>query len=379
MARRTGTRDAGAVEVVDRIVQGDCREVLAGMPEGCVDLVFADPPYNLQLENELHRPNLTRVDGVDDDWDKFDSFESYDGFTSEWLTACRRVMAPSATIWVIGSYHNIYRVGRIMLDLGFWILNDVHWYKTNPMPNFRGTRFTNATETMIWAKRSKDQKRYTFNYHAMKNLNDERQMQNVWELPICTGKERLKVDGRKAHATQKPESLLHRVITSSSNPGDLVLDPFSGTGTTAAVAKRLGRRYVGVELEEPYVALSRERLEAVVPVEQEALLETPSRRTLPRVKFGALVELGLLEIGAELWSKNRSQRATVAADGTLRCPDGFVGSIHAAGAHVQGAEACNGWDYWWYEEPKGGLRSIDDLRARARELATATVDVDAEA
>jgi modification methylase len=358
----------------NRILRGDCLEVLAGLPDASVDLVFADPPYNLQLESGLYRPNQTLVDGVDDAWDKFESFAAYDTFTRRWLTEVRRVMKPDATIWVIGSYHNIFRVGTILMDLGFWVLNDVHWYKTNPMPNFRGTRFTNATETMIWAKRSREQKRYTFQYQAMKHLNEELQMQNVWELPLCMGEERLKVDGKKAHATQKPEALLFRVLMSSSNPGDLVLDPFSGTGTTAAVAKKLQRHFIGVEREEAYAALSEQRLAAIKEVLEVGLLRTPSKRDRARVKFGALLELGLLSVGAELCSRDGAQRAIVAADGTLRCGDGFVGSIHAAGAHVQGAPACNGWDFWHVEREDGGRERLDSLRDAARERQTGASD-----
>jgi DNA modification methylase len=356
---------------VNRILQGDCVELLARLPDACVDLVFADPPYNLQLEHGLLRPNQTLVDGVDDDWDKFESFAAYDTFTERWLREVRRVMKENATLWVIGSYHNIFRVGKIMMDLGFWVLNDVHWYKTNPMPNFRGTRFTNATETMIWAKRSQDQKRYTFHYHAMKHLNDDLQMQNVWEIPLCTGEERLKSDGKKLHATQKPEALLFRVVSAASNPGDLVLDPFSGSGTTAAVAKKLGRTYLGIERDETYVAASEQRLAAIVASRSAELLRTPSRRDKARVKFGALLELGLLDVGARLSARDGSMSAIVAADGTLRCEDGFVGSIHAAGAHVQAAPACNGWDFWHFLDDAGQRQRIDLLRERARAMREA--------
>ena len=346
-------------------------EVLAGLPARSVDVVFADPPYNLQLETELRRPNQSRVDGVDDDWDRFESFAAYDAFTEAWLTACRRVLKDDGTLWVIGSYHNIYRVGRVLLDLGYWILNDVHWVKANPMPNFRGTRFTNATETMLWAKKSREQRTYTFNYHAMKSLNDDLQMRNTWEIPLCMGAERLKVDGKKAHATQKPEALLYRVIAASSNPGDVVLDPFSGSGTTAAVARKLGRRFIGVEREPTYVALAEARVAAVTQVIAPDLLRTPSRRTEVRVPFGALLELGLLSAGAVLCSGDAVHSATVAADGTLRCPDGFVGSIHRAGAHVQGAAGCNGWEFWHHTGADGVLAPIDGLREAARKLREA--------
>ena len=359
---------------VDRILAGDCLEVLAGLPERSVDLVFADPPYNLQLEAELLRPNQSRVDGVDDDWDRFESFAAYDAFTEAWLTACRRVLKDDGTLWVIGSYHNIYRVGRVLLDLGYWILNDVHWVKANPMPNFRGTRFTNATETMLWAKKSREQRTYTFNYHAMKSLNDDLQMRNTWEIPLCMGAERLKVDGKKAHATQKPEALLYRVISASSNPGDIVLDPFSGSGTSAAVARKLGRRFIGVEREPTYVALAEARVAAVTQAIAPDLLRTPSRRTEVRVPFGALLELGLLCAGAVLRSPDGVHLAIVAADGTLRCPDGFVGSIHRAGAHVQGAAGCNGWEFWHHTGADGVLAPIDGLREAARKLREAPTE-----
>lgn len=354
---------------VDRVLEGSCEAVLPSLPPGSVDVVFADPPYNLQLSQELRRPDQSRVDGVDDDWDRFGSFAEYDAFTERWLTACRRVLHDDGTLWVIGSYHNIYRVGRILLDLGYWILNDVHWVKTNPMPNFRGTRLTNATETLIWAKRSREQKRYTFHHHAMKQLNDGVQMRNVWELPLCTGAERLKgPDGAKAHATQKPEALLYRVISASSDPGDVVLDPFSGSGTTAAVARRLGRRFIGIERDPAYVALARERLAGLAAPGDGPLLRTPSKRTEPRVPFGSLLELGLLAVGARLTSKDGRHVATVAADGTLHAADGFVGSIHAAGAHVQGAPACNGWEFWYLADGRGPAVVLDTLRAEARRL-----------
>ena len=372
--RRTKAAPASDVFLapyVDRILLGDCVEVLAGLPARSVDVVFADPPYNLQLETELRRPNQSRVDGVDDDWDRFESFAAYDTFTEAWLSACRRVLKDDGTLWVIGSYHNIYRVGRVLLDLGYWILNDVHWVKSNPMPNFRGTRFTNATETLLWAKKSREQPRYTFNYHAMKSLNDDLQMRNTWELPLCMGAERLKVDGKKAHATQKPEALLYRVISASSNPGDIVLDPFSGSGTTAAVARKLGRRFIGIEREPAYVALGEARVAAVEGGVAPTLLTTPSRRTQVRIPFGALLELGLLRAGALLTSRDGLHIAVVAADGTLRCPDGFMGSIHRAGAHVQGADACNGWEFWQTTSDEGARAPIDTLREAARRLREA--------
>ena len=281
---------------LDHIYQGDCHEVLDRLPPQSVDLIFADPPYNLQLQHDLWRPNMTRVDAVDDQWDQFDDFAAYDHFTEAWLTSCRRVLKDTGTIWTIGSYHNIYRVGKIMMDLGFWILNDVVWVKTNPLPHFRGVRFANAHETLLWCKKSRDQKKYTFNYHAMKRMNDEKQMRSDWELPICTGAERLKANGEKVHATQKPEALLYRVILSSTNPGDLVLDPFFGSGTTGAVAKKLGRRYIGIEKEERYIAVARERIAAVQPaaLDEAVYGRLETRRSASRVPFAALLECGAL-------------------------------------------------------------------------------------
>ncbi|MHA1572026.1 MAG: DNA-methyltransferase, partial [Alphaproteobacteria bacterium] len=305
---RTRTEQSVVAEKLPRneIVVGDCIQRLRDLPEKSVDLIFADPPYNLQLKNELWRPNLTLVDAVDDEWDQFGSFQQYDEFTKLWLGECQRVLKDTGSIWVIGSYHNIFRVGAILLDLGYWILNDVVWHKTNPMPNFRGTRFQNATETLIWAMKKKDQKKYTFNYHSMKNMNDEKQMQNVWHIPLCTGAERIKIDGKKAHSTQKPEALLYRVILSSSNRGDIVLDPFMGSGTTAAVAKRLKRDFIGIEIDENYVRIARDRLNSIGPMLFEnLLLETPSKRNQPRVKFAKLVEVNFLRIGQTLYSRKR--------------------------------------------------------------------------
>jgi len=347
-------------------MQGDCVSLLQSLPEKSVDLIFADPPYNLQLQNELIRPNQTLVDAVNDEWDKFDDFAAYDDFTRSWLTACRRVLKDDGTIWVIGSYHNIFRVGAIMMDLGFWILNDVLWRKTNPMPNFRGTRFTNATETLIWAQKSRAQKRYTFNYHAMKNLNDEKQMTNVWDIPLCTGAERLKANGKKAHSTQKPEALLYRVILSSSNVGDVVLDPFSGSGTTAAVAKKLKRHYIGIERDTDYVKLSRWRVE-FIPVSDAdtGIFETPSKRNAPRVAFSMMVEAGYLRVGQRLYSAGREYQAVICADGMVQT-DIQRGSIHKVAAALLGQTAHNGWEFWYYENGAGELVSIDELREKYR-------------
>jgi modification methylase len=349
---------------LDVVIQGDCIQAMRDLPAGSVDLVFADPPYNLQLKNELRRPDNSKVDAVDDGWDQFGSFEDYDRFTREWLSAAKRALKETGALWVIGSYHNIFRVGAILQDLGFWILNDVVWRKTNPMPNFRGRRFTNAHETMIWATKSAKQA-YTFNYEAMKALNDDIQMRSDWTLPICSGGERLKDDkGEKAHSTQKPESLLHRVIVSSTRPGDVVLDPFFGSGTTGAVAKRLGRHFIGIEREADYVKVARRRISEVVPADPDAIEVTKSKRAEPRIPFGMVVERGLLKPGQMLRDMQKRHTAKVRADGTLVC-DGASGSIHRMGAHVQRLDACNGWTFWHFEY-NGSLISIDVLRQQLR-------------
>ncbi len=349
---------------VNKIILGDCIDVMSGLPEASVDMVFADPPYNLQLEGELLRPNnQSRVDGVDNDWDRFDTFAHYDKFTKDWLQACRRLLTPDGTLWVIGSYHNIYRVGATLQDLGYWILNDVIWQKTNPMPNFRGRRFTNAHEILIWCARDKES-RYRFNYQAMKNLNDDLQMRSDWLLPLCTGPERLKKNGKKAHPTQKPEALLHRAVLAATEVGDLILDPFFGSGTTGAVAKKLGRRYLGIEQDANYVKLAEKRLAKVKPVADETLLSTPAKRTQPRIPFGWLVERGILQPGTTLTDHRRRHKAKVRADGTLVTAD-FKGSIHQVGAYVQKAPACNGWQFWHVVE-KGKLVVIDVYRQKLR-------------
>ena len=348
----------------NRILVGDCVDQLRRIPDRSVDLVFADPPYNLQLSTELLRPNNTRVDGVDDAWDKFGSFEEYDRFTRAWLAECRRVLKPDGALWLIGSYHNVFRLGSALQDQGFWILNDVVWRKVNPMPNFRGRRFTNAHETLIWAAR--DQKsRYTFNYESLKASNDDLQMRSDWLFPICSGPERLKDDGgRKAHPTQKPEALLHRVLLATTNPGDTVLDPFFGTGTTGAVAQKLGRNWIGIERDPDYVKAAEERIAKVKALSPSALETQPSKRAEPRVPFGTLLELGILRAGSPLYDERRSVKAEVKADGTLAVPIGR-GSIHRMGAAVQGKSACNGWTFWHYE--RGGvLHPIDKLRERAK-------------
>jgi len=352
-------------QFIDAIIQGDCLEELAKLPDGSVDLVFADPPYNLQLGGELLRPDNSKVDAVDDDWDRFDSFEAYDAFTRAWLKECRRVLKDDGALWVIGSYHNIFRVGTALQDLGFWLLNDIVWRKSNPMPNFKGTRFTNAHETLIWAAKSRGARRYTFNYDAMKMANDELQMRSDWTLPLCTGEERLKdANGAKAHPTQKPEALLHRVILASSRPGDVILDPFFGTGTTGAAAKRLGRRFIGIEREAEYLALARERIAKIVPVPPEEMVVTGSKKSEPRIPFGQIVEAGLLRAGDVLYCPKGRHAARVRADGSLVVGD-LSGSIHKVGALVQSAPACNGWTYWHYKSDKG-LAPIDVLRAQVR-------------
>jgi modification methylase len=348
-----------------RVVVGDCVAALEKLPAACVDLVFADPPYNLQLQGDLKRPDDSRVDAVDDAWDKFASFEAYDDFTRAWLLACRRVMKPNATLWVIGSYHNIFRVGALLQDLGFWILNDIVWRKSNPMPNFRGRRFTNAHETLIWAARDSSNRNYTFNYEALKAGNDDIQARSDWFIPLCTGDERLKGrDGKKLHPTQKPEALLARVLLSASRPDDLVLDPFCGSGTTGAVAHRLRRRFIGIERDADYAAAARKRIDAVEPLAQPALASFMTAREAPRVPFAALVERGLVSPGASLVDAKRRHRALVRADGALTFGE-TVGSIHRIGALAQGLEACNGWTYWHVETPRG-LTLIDVLRAQVR-------------
>ena len=349
-----------------RIVVGDCVAEMAKLPAQSVDLVFADPPYNLQLASDLKRPDDSHVDAVTDDWDKFASFSAYDDFTRAWLLAARRVLKPAGTIWVIGSYHNIFRVGALMQDLGFWILNDVIWRKTNPMPNFRGRRFTNAHETLIWASREPGGKGYTFNYELLKAGNEDIQVRSDWTIPLCTGEERLKgSDGKKLHPTQKPESLLARVILSSSRVDDLVLDPFSGTGTTGAVAKHLGRRFIGFEREQKYAKEAQKRIDATQPLDAPSIAPFVTAREAPRVPFSALIERGLVTPGARLTDAKKRHKALVRADGALAFGE-KVGSIHRIGALAQGLDACNGWTFWHVETEKG-LTPIDTFRAQVRE------------
>ncbi len=354
---------------LNTIIHGDCVEALASLPAKSIDLIFADPPYNLQLQNDLYRPNMSKVAAVNDHWDQFASFADYDRFTRGWLSACQRVLKTTGTIWVIGAYHNIFRVGAMMQDLGFWILNDVIWVKTNPMPNFRGVRFTNAHETLIWASAAKGA-RYTFNHQAMKGLNEGKQMRSDWWLlPLATGPERLRDEnGARAHATQKPEALLYRVILASSNPGDVVLDPFLGSGASAAVAKRLHRNWIGIEREERYIRLAQARIDAIQPEPyDEAVFDVRSkRRSAPRVPFSALLESGYLQSGQTLYfRKDPACRATIKPDARLRLADGFEGSIHKTGSRYMNGAPCNGWDHWYYEDGDA-LLPLDTLRERYR-------------
>ena len=359
---------------LDTILQGDCLARLAELPDNSVDLVFADPPYNLQLKNQLHRPDQSKVDAVTDDWDKFDSFAAYDAFTRAWLGEARRILKPTGTLWVIGSYHNIFRVGAALQDLGYWILNDIIWRKTNPMPNFRGTRFTNAHETLIWATPDENATGYTFNYQAMKVLNDDVQMRSDWSLPICNGGERLKGDdGAKLHPTQKPEALLHRVLLASTQVDDIILDPFFGTGTTGAVAKRLRRHFIGIEAEADYAEAAMQRIGRVKPLATEDLHLTESPKAQPRVAFGTLVERGLVKPGTQLFGPARKVqakiKAKVRADGSVKLGaerNAPSGSIHKMGAAAQGAPSCNGWTYWHYKDGDR-LVPIDNLRQKVRD------------
>jgi len=348
---------------LNTILPGDCIEVLNSLPENSVDLIFADPPYNLQLQNDLYRPNLTKVDAVDDGWDKFEDFKAYDKFTYEWLHACQRVLKETGTIWVIGTYHNIYRVGAIMQDLGFWFLNDIVWIKSNPMPNFRGVRFTNAHETLIWAQKKKGAK-YTFNHQSMKALNDDLQMRSDWTLPLVTGRQRIKSNGTKAHSTQKPEGLLYRVILASSNPGDVVLDPFFGSGTTGAVAKRLGRNWIGIERDKKYIGIAQKRIDAVMEADSEAI--HVEKRKQARVPFGALIENGYLNPGQTLYFAKNDARAKILSNGHIKCGD-ITGSIHGVARALMQNAPVNGWDVWCYKDENGKKVSINELREKIRQ------------
>jgi len=361
--QRTGLRPAQTQKrelPLDTILEGNCIAEMARLPDKSVDMIFADPPYNLQLGGDLFRPEGSRVDAVDDDWDKFDSLAAYDDFTRDWLEQARRILKDDGTIWVIGSYHNIYRVGALLQDAEFWILNDIVWRKSNPMPNFRGTRFTNAHETLLWCSKG-EKARYTFNYRAMKSLNDDLQMRSDWLLPICSGSERVKGDdGSKAHPTQKPEGLLYRILLACTKPGDVVLDPFFGTGTTGAVARRLGRRWIGIEREPAYVKVARERIASTLPLDESAMRTVTDKREQPRVAFGVLVEGGLVPAGTRLVDAKRRWSASVRADGSIAC-DAHSGSIHKVGAALQGAPSCNGWTFWNVEQG-GSLQPLDAFR-----------------
>ncbi|WOK36271.1 site-specific DNA-methyltransferase [Sphingomonas sp. C3-2] len=361
---RVSTRKKAAADVraklpLDQILMDDCVAAMASLPDKSVDMIFADPPYNLQLGGDLYRPDGSQVDAVDDEWDKFDTFATYDKFTKAWLKEARRILKDDGTIWVIGSYHNIFRVGAAIQDEGYWILNDIVWRKSNPMPNFKGTRFTNAHETLIWASKS-EKARYTFNYRAMKTLNDELQMRSDWTIPICNGSERLKRNGVKAHPTQKPEALLYRILLACTKPGDVVLDPFFGTGTTGAVARRLKRRWIGIEREADYIEVAKERIAAALPLDESAVITMQSPKAAPKVPFGTIVENGMLKPGTVLMDAKRRWEAVVRVDGSLQAGEA-TGSIHKVGATLQGAPSCNGWTFWHFEE-KGALKAIDTLR-----------------
>ena len=355
---------------LNQILQGDCVAHMAALPENSVDLIFADPPYNLQLGGDLSRPDQSKVDAVDDHWDQFDNFAAYDSFTDAWLRAAKRILKPTVSIFVIGSYHNIFRVGTSLQDLGYWILNDIVWRKTNPMPNFRGRRFANAHETLIWASSNQKGKGYTFNYEALKMANDDLQMRSDWIFPICTGHERLKDDdGKKVHPTQKPEALLHRILMGASNPGDVILDPFFGTGTTGAVAKKMGRHFIGIEREDDYIEAAKARIDEITFADESALKVSQGKRAAPRVPFGSLLEAGLLKAGATLTDSKERWTAKVRMDGSLEVVGKDIsatGSIHRMGAHVQGLDACNGWTFWHYKDGRK-LKPIDDLRSVIRD------------
>ncbi|MDE2597040.1 MAG: site-specific DNA-methyltransferase [Sphingomonadales bacterium] len=356
---RAAAKDLRGELPLGRILDGDCIEAMRSLPSASVDMIFADPPYNLQLGGDLSRPDGSHVDAVTDHWDQFDSFAAYDAFSRAWLTEARRVLKPSGSLWVIGSYHNIFRLGAMLQDMGFWILNDIVWRKANPMPNFKGTRFTNAHETLIWCSTGEKAK-YTFNYRAMKTLNDELQMRSDWVLPICGGQERLKKEGHKVHPTQKPEALLYRVMLATTNKGDVVLDPFFGTGTTGAVARRLGREWIGCERESLYRDAALERIELALPLDESAITTMQSPKAAPKVAFGTLVETGWIAPGAQLFDKKRRLQAHVRADGSLLSGT-ESGSIHGVGAKLQGAPSCNGWTFWHIEH-EGAFKPIDALR-----------------
>jgi site-specific DNA-methyltransferase (adenine-specific) len=353
---------------LDQVIQGDCIQVLKTLPDQSVDVIFADPPYNLQLQQDLWRPDQSKVNPVDADWDQFENFSDYDAFTEQWLVECRRILKVNSTLWVIGTYHNIFRIGALLQELGFWILNDIVWIKSNPMPNFRGVRFTNAHETLIWASKRQNA-RYRFNYHALKAFNDELQMRSDWVLPICTGSERIKENGKKAHPTQKPEALLYRVVLASTQPGDVILDPFFGTGTTGAVAKRLHRHYIGIEKDPAYVKISRRRIESIDPEPfDQALYKLPApKRNGPRITIGVLLENGYLNVGQILYfDADRNRPAQLRVDGHLVMP-GFSGSIHQTARYLSQGKPCNGWELWYFDSMQGNFLPIDELRKNFRQ------------
>jgi modification methylase len=368
-AKKTAAAVVTASPVLNAVMQGNCIEVMNSLPAGSVDLIFADPPYNMQLGGDLHRPDNSKVDAVDDEWDQFASFKHYDDFTRDWLKAARRLLKPDGALWVIGSYHNIFRVGATLQDLGFWILNDVVWRKANPMPNFKGKRFTNAHETLIWAGRD-EKSRPTFNYEAMKAFNDDLQMRSDWFIPICSGGERLKNGaGEKLHPTQKPEALLARVIMATTKPGDTILDPFFGTGTTGMVAKQYGRNFIGIEQDEAYVKAATKRIAGVEAIQDPSLLKITAKREEMRIPFGTLLERGLIRPGQILCDERKRYKAKVKADASIigqTAVGEIIGSIHKVGAEVQGAPACNGWAFWHFEPKKGLLQPIDILRQQVR-------------
>jgi len=345
----------------NKIINGNTLKILKTIPNKTFDLVFADPPYNLQIGKKLKRPDNSKVNGVNDKWDQFKSFKDYDNFCKEWLSECKRVLKVNGAIWVIGSYHNIFRIGYHIQNTGFWILNDVIWKKNNPMPNFKGTRFTNAHETLIWASKNKNSK-YTFNYQSLKCLNDDLQMRSDWTLPICNGSERIKRNGKKVHSTQKPESLLHRVLLASTNKGDSVFDPFLGTGTTAVVAKKIGRNYFGIEKEKKYFKVAKQRLEKTIKIEEHYLDTIKNNKSKPRIPFGSLVEMGIVEPGMKIFDPKKKINAKIMADGSIKCNES-EGSIHKVAAKIIGADSCNGWTYWHYNLD-GALVPIDNLRQR---------------
>ena len=347
-----------------KLFNSDCLDALKKIESGTVDLIFADPPYNLQLKNNLTRPDTSKVDAVNDYWDQFNSFEDYDRFTEEWLKECKRVLSKNGSIWVIGSYHNIFRVGKSIQDLGFWILNDVIWNKKNPMPNFKGTRLTNAHETLIWATKSEKSK-YTFNYHSMKTLNDDKQLRSDWNLAICNGSERLLTSkNKKLHSTQKPEALLYRVLNCASKKGDVILDPFMGSGTTGAVAKKLGRNFLGIERDKRYFKAAERRISKVSEIDDHCNVPMVNKKTEKRIPFGYLVESGLVEPGLNLFDHKKKYKAKVMADGSINC-NKIQGSIHKVGAEIQGMPSCNGWSYWHFNI-EGKLEPIDNLRKKIR-------------